>query len=500
MQKTTTTIKQTAKLSPQQIMVASMIQASSEDLQKLIDEELEKNIALESDDSRSVDQMTGDSGDDDQDAEAETTDYDADTAEESEDDAKDNDVLDDYYDEESIPGPDSNSDSASFSPITNYGSDLAFRDALKDQLSMLEIDERELFIAKYIIDSLEDDGYLRRSAFELVDDLEFQQNFVTTEEEVERVLVEVVQANVEPAGIGARDLRECMLLQLLDKKSTDAVQNAYRIVDEAFSELSARRFDKIKARFGLSDREMADAQKILQHLNPKPGGITSNTEGIEIKASHVRPDFIVTNEDGILVVSLCDSHVPSVRISQDYNEMLERIQKEKSDSEDVQKGKAMIEDGIRSANLFINALVQRRNTLIAVMRVIVSIQHDYFLTGKIESLQPMTLKKVAEISGYDISTISRVSNSRYVLTDFGTFPLKDLFTTAVSTDSGSSSVSNAAIKTALKEIVDNEDKSNPLNDDELVKRLSEMGYTIARRTVSKYREALGINKANLRRQ
>ena len=291
-----------------------------------------------------------------------------------------------------------------------------------------------------------------------------------------------------------------MLLQLLDKKSTDAVQNAYRIVDEAFSELSARRFDKIKARFELSDREMADAQKILQHLNPKPGGITSNTEGIEIRASHVRPDFIVTNEDGTLVVSLCDSHVPSVRISQDYNEMLERIQKEKSDSEDVQKGKAMIEDGIRSANLFINALVQRRNTLIAVMRVIVSIQHDYFLTGKIESLQPMTLKKVAEISGYDISTISRVSNSRYVLTDFGTLALKDLFTTAVSTDCGSSSVSNAAIKTALKEIVDNEDKSNPLNDDELVKRLSEMGYTIARRTVSKYREALGINKANLRRQ
>ena len=179
MQKTTTTIKQTAKLSPQQIMVASMIQASSEELQKLIDEELEKNIALESDDSRSVDQMTGAVGDDDQDDEAETADYDADTAEEGADDVKDNDVLDDYYDEESIPGPDSNSDSASFSPITNYGSDLAFRDALKDQLSMLEIDERELFIAKYIIDSLEDDGYLRRSTYELVDDLEFQQNFVT---------------------------------------------------------------------------------------------------------------------------------------------------------------------------------------------------------------------------------------------------------------------------------------------------------------------------------
>lgn len=364
---------------------------------------------------------------------------------------------------------------------------------------MLDIDDDETFLANYIIESLEDDGYLRRPLYELVDDLEWHQNYDTTEEQLQHVLVDVIQANLEPAGIGARDLRECLLLQLLDKKSTDAVLKAYKVVDEAFDDFSARRLDKIKARFDFSDRDISDIQKIVHHLNPKPGGVTSSTDTIATKASHVRPDFIVTNEDGTLVVSLCDCRVPAVRISPDYNEMLQRIMQEKSNREDVLKGKAMIEEGIRSANMFINALIQRRQTLLAVMRVIVNIQREYFISGKIETLQPMTLKNVSELSGYDISTISRVSNSRFVQTDFGTFSIKELFTTGIASDTGAPAVSNAAVKNALKELVDNEDKHHPLNDDELVKQLGEMGYTIARRTVVKYRDALGISKANLRK-
>lgn len=495
MQKTATIIKQTTKLSPQQIMVATMIQSSAEELQSLIDEELQKNIALESDETRSVDQMSGTAEDvsvnDDDNEYGEDAEFDS-------DEVKDIEVVESYDDDE-LPVTKTQTDEKEYSPITNYGSDVSFRDSLKEQLSMLDIDSTELFIANYIIESLEDDGYLRRPLIELVDDLAWHQNFDTTEEELQRVLVDIIQANLEPAGIGARDLRECMLLQLLDKKSSEAVLNAYKVVDEAFEDLSARRFDRIKLRYDFSDKEISDIQKVVHHLNPKPGGVTSSTDTIATRAAHVRPDFIVTNEDGALVVSLCDCHVPAVRISPDYNEMLQRIQQEKTDREDVRKGKAMIEEGIRSANIFINALIQRRNTLLAVMKVIVNCQREYFMTGKIETLIPMTLKIVAEQSGYDISTISRVSNSRYVQTDFGTFALKELFTTGVTTDGGVTAVSNAAIKNALKELVENEDKHHPLNDDELVKRLGEMGYSIARRTVVKYRDALGISKANLRK-
>lgn len=494
MQKTATLIKQTTKLSPQQIMVATMVQASTEELQKLIDDELQKNIALESDDSRSVDQMSGTvESDEESDGFADGVDN-----EDYDDNEEVKESVVDYGDDDPVEASDQ-SEEKEYSPITNYGSDVSFRESLKEQVSMLDIDDDETFLANYIIESLEDDGYLRRPLYELVDDLEWHQNYDTTEEQLQHVLVDVIQANLEPAGIGARDLRECLLLQLLDKKSTDAVLKAYKVVDEAFDDFSARRLDKIKARFDFSDRDISDIQKIVHHLNPKPGGVTSSTDTIATKASHVRPDFIVTNEDGTLVVSLCDCRVPAVRISPDYNEMLQRIMHEKSNREDVLKGKAMIEEGIRSANMFINALIQRRQTLLAVMRVIVNIQREYFISGKIETLQPMTLKNVSELSGYDISTISRVSNSRFVQTDFGTFSIKELFTTGIASDTGAPAVSNAAVKNALKELVDNEDKHHPLNDDELVKQLGEMGYTIARRTVVKYRDALGISKANLRK-
>ena len=359
---------------------------------------------------------------------------------------------------------------------------------------MLELSPRELFIAEYIIDSLDSDGYLRTTIADLVDNMDIQENFLSSEAEVEHVLVDVVQAYLEPAGLGARDLRECLLLQLDDKKSTVATQNAYNIINESFDDFSARRFEKIKARFGLSDSQMADAQKVILHLNPRPGGISADVDSYKNLVTHVRPDFIVTNEDGNLIVSLCNSPVSAVRVSQDYNEMLEAIKKENSKSEDTKKGRAMIEDSIRSANIFIKGLVQRRQTLITVMQTIVSLQREYFLSGKLEDLKPMTMEKVAEVSTYDTSTVSRVCSSRFAQTDYGIVALKSLFT------ADTSGVSNAVIKNALKDLIESEDKSAPFNDDQLVEHLKTLGYNISRRTVVKYRDEFGIPKASLRRE
>lgn len=501
----TTTAKQTVRQSPQQYMVASLIQASTEELQKIIDDELEKNIMLEIDDTHSVDQMKENDEEPGSD-----NDFDADQDFDADDrDIKDvDDVKDTFGDEDDEYVPQANNRSADdddYSPITNYSSDTSFRESLKEQLKVLDLTERESFLANYIIDSLEDDGYLRRQMFELINDLSWQQNFDTTEEEMNTILTDVVQANLEPAGIGARDLRECLLLQLDEMTFTDSVDKAYQVLDRGFEDFKARRFERIKARFDYTDKDIQEIQKVVRKLNPKPGGMSSAVDSIATKAAQVRPDFIVTNEDGTLVVSLVDCRVPAVKISQDYDEMLESLKKEEQEdgkilNRDNRKGKSFIENGIRSANLFVSALIQRRNTLITVMKVIVARQQEYFFSGNIEDLKPMTLKDVSEVSQFDISTISRVTNNRYVQTDFGTIALKQLFTTAIESSEGEEpAVSNATIKLALKEIVDNEDKHKPYTDDALVVKLQEQGYKIARRTVVKYREALGINKANLRK-
>jgi len=494
----TTTQKQTQRQSPQQYLVASLIQASTEELQKMIDEELEKNIMLETDETKSVDEMSASSSeatDSDQDSDPDVDlerDNDADDRE-----IKDvEDVKDSFGEEDDYFAPQASNNSADdndYSPIANYSSDTSFRESLKNQLKVLDLEERELFLANYIIDSLEDDGYLRRQMFELVNDLAWHQDFDTTEEELTQVLVEVVQANLEPAGIAARDLRECLLLQLDEMTFSESVDMAYKVLDKDYENFMGRRFERIKNHFGYTDEDIQEIQKIVRKLNPKPGGIADAVDRIETKAAQVRPDYIVTNEDGTLVVSMIDCRVPAVKITQDYDEMLKTMQDK--------KGKSFIENGLRSANLFISALIQRRNTLITVMKVIAARQKDYFFSGNIEDLKPMTLKDVADVSQFDISTISRVTANRYVQTDFGTIALKKLFTTAIANNDGedAAAVSNATIKNALKEIVDGEDKQHPYTDDALVIKLQEQGYKIARRTVVKYREAMGINKANLRK-
>ena len=516
---TTISQKHTLRQTPQQFMVASLIQASTEELQKIIDEELEKNIMLETDETRSVDEMREElehETDSDESFDSDYNEFSQDDEIDGQEDWKehDTDVVKDTFGDEDDYEPVANNynPDKEFSPITNYSSDVSFRESLKEQLKELELTSRELFLANYIIDSLEDDGYLRRQMFELKNDLAWHQNFDTTEEELTTILVEVVQANLEPAGIAARDLRECLLLQLDEMTFTETVDKAYQVLDKEFNNFKERRFEKIKSHLDYSDKDIQDIQKIIRKLNPKPGGIAASIDTIDTKAAQVRPDFIVTNEDGTLSVSLIDCRVPAVKISQDYNEMLESLKGLHSSNsntlekvslgseEDIKKGKSFIENGLRSANQFISALIQRRNTLITVMKVIVAKQQDFFFSGNIEDLRPMTLKDVADVSQLDISTISRVTNNRYVQTDFGSVALKNLFTTAVASEGGDTpAISNATLKNALKEIVDGEDKHNPYNDDALVQKLQEQGYKIARRTVVKYREALGINKSNLRK-
>lgn len=494
---TTTEIRQGVKLAPQQIILSNLIQASGEDLQRIINEELQKNVMLESDESRSVEEMTGEEPVSDEREALETDGEEELDVREDSDEVKD--LQDTFIDDDDLPLPNQKSrDEKEFSPITNYGTDTSFRESLKTQLSELDLGERELFQANYLVDSLEDDGYLRRSVSELVNELAWRQNFDTTIDELTRILLEVVQANLEPVGVGARDLRECLLLQLDELQQSETTMIAYKVLDESFDDFMNRRFERIMFRYDLTNKELADIQKIVHRLNPKPGGNTSSTDAMIMKASQVRPDFIVTNEDGVLVVSLTNSRIPAVRISPDYNEMLQAIGRENDSNADVKKGKAFLEQGIRSANIFISALVQRRHTLLNAMRTMVKFQSAYFLSGNIEDLKPMTLKEIADISKYDISTVSRVCSGRYVQTDFGIISLKSLYSHAVG--EGKAAVSNAVIKSVLRDIVESEDKSVPYNDDELQRRLTQLGYHIARRTVVKYRTALGIPKAELRKK
>jgi RNA polymerase sigma-54 factor len=379
---------------------------------------------------------------------------------------------------------------------------------------VLEITDEERFLAHYIIDCLDDTGYLRRPLNELVDDLELTQHHETTVEDLEAVLVEIVQQWLEPSGIGARDLRECMLIQLEECKGR-AAQLAYRIVSQHFDDLSNKRYDKIEQELGITvHAELVDALRVIRHLNPKPGDMQpATTRSAEQRVQQIRPDFIVRNEDGQLVVTLNDGHLPQVRIRADqeefYNQLQESLESQKEAAgedkgeaaarskeliAEKREGVRFLRENIQYARLFIDAINQSRNTMMDVMQTIVEMQRAYFLTGQIETLRPMTLQDVADRCHYDISTISRVSNSKYVDTEFGIILIKDLFTNAVA-DSNQS-----AVIQALKDIIDAEDKQHPFTDEALASELGRQGYQIARRTVLKYRESLGYPVARLRRE
>ena len=490
--------RQTQHLAPQQVLVAKMIQATGDELVQLITAETEKNLALEVTD---VSDRQPSDNDTDEGFGMEGEEPVAGDETRSEDNVPDvpegYSENDDYYDYSSSD-PNRSADDSPYSPLVNYRSDVSFREELIEQLDELNLSDEDHFLASYIVDSLDDSGYLVRTLPDLVDDLAFTQMHETTAEELERVLVDVVQ-ELEPAGIGARNLRECLLLQLADRKSTPAVLLAYDIVANAFDDLSQKRFERLCQRFKVDERQLSDAQKVISHLDPKPGGQSATADISSTRSAHIKADFSIHNEDGQLVVMLNDGNLPAVRISEDYQVMLERIQNSGARTEDSRQGLAMIREGISSANVFIEALEIRRQTLSRVIQAIANLQRNYFLNGgNSEDLRPMVLQDVADISGYDISTISRVSNSKYIDTDFGIISVKELFTTGIRKDDGSS-ISNVAVQDALRCLIEQEDKTLPLSDDALSQLLVEKGYPVARRTVAKYREQLGYPTARLRR-
>lgn len=488
-----TSIHQTTHLSPQQILVAKMVEATDEELDKIILAETEKNVALDLTDGEPLSDADGDV-----DTVSETY-----TEEIEEGEVSDTDPLTDspfcvYEDDEPTPSSEA-SDSNPYARVVNSRNDQNYRDELLLQIDELELSEEDDYLARYIIESLDDNGYLSRAIPDLVDDLAFNQMHETTEEEVERVLLDIVQT-LDPSGIGARDVRECLLLQLQELKASPATRHAFEIIDKYFTDFSSHHYERICQRMGITSRQIIEATRVITHLSPYPGGTSSSSDQSEVRASHVKPDFSIHNVEGELEVRLCKTRAHGVRISQDYLEMLESIQKSGSKSEDSRKGMAMIRESIESGKEFIEALDLRRNTLKTVISVIALMQKEYFLGGGNPSdLRPMVLKDVADRVGYDISTISRVGNSKFIETDFGIIPVKDLFTSAIQTGEGES-ISNTALQEALRDLIESEDKRNPLSDDALSEQLKQSGFIVARRTVAKYRELLKYPTARLRRK
>ena len=369
----------------------------------------------------------------------------------------------------------------------------SFSQSLQEQLGYRNLTDHQRTIATFIIGSLDDDGYLRRDIESLVDDLAFRAGVEASAEEVEAML-KVIQ-EFEPSGVGARDLRECLLIQLEDKKRTPSVENAIKVLDTQFDAFKNRHFQKIMTRLHLSEADMKAVLDEIRRLNPSPGGDIDDS--YTDQAQQVVPDFRLDYEHGELILSMPRFSIPELRINRKYEEIMEtgRLSNSKSDKEAA----SFVKQKIDSAKWFVEALRQRQNTLESTMKAIIDYQREYFMDGDESSLKPMVLKDIAEKTGFDISTISRVVNSKWIETHFGIFPLKYFFSEGLENSEGEE-VSTREIKKALKELVDGEDKHNPLTDDELVESLSAKGYKVARRTIAKYRAQLDIPKARFRRE
>ena len=369
----------------------------------------------------------------------------------------------------------------------------SFRERLLTQLGLKIKNERQKTIAEQLVGNLDESGYLRRELFNIVDDLAFSQNITTTEEELEKALKEVQE--LEPAGVGARDLKECLLIQLNKKPKTIAIKTAEVILEKCFDAFIKKHYNKISKKLDIDSEAIKSAIAEIVKLNPKPGNSLIETSK---SIQHIIPDFIVTENDGELNIELNQRNAPSLKVSKEYVEMIkgfEVSQKTERDKEAI----LFVKQKVDSAKWFIDAIKQRQNTLLITMQAILKFQKRFFLSGDETQLKPMILKDIAEMVDMDISTISRVANSKHVSTPYGTFLLKFFFSESLTTDSGEE-VSTREVKTILKEAIEAENKTKPLTDEKLASLLKEKGYLIARRTVAKYREQLHIPVARLRKQ
>ncbi|MDD2527521.1 MAG: RNA polymerase factor sigma-54 [Lentimicrobiaceae bacterium] len=474
------------KLSPQQILLMKLLQIPSIALEQRIKQEIEENPALE---DSSDPGMSADEGDT-------VPEPEPDPVEELEKEREDFDITE-YLDDDDIPAYRLNANNTSADDEQRevpFASGVSFHEVLLQQLGLRRLDERQMQIARYIIGNLDDSGYLNRALSAMVDDLAFTQNIITDVKELDELL-SVVQ-EFDPPGVGARDLRECLMIQLRRFEQTPSVALALQLVDKYFDELTKKHYDKITRRAKVSEDDLRDAVNEILKLNPKPG----NSMGETTRANHyIMPDFFVYNKDGELELQINSRNAPELRLSRTYVDMLETYAESKTKSNSQKDAVMFIKQKIDSARWFIDAIKQRQNTLFVTMSAIMEYQSEYFLTGDETKLRPMILKDIAEIVGLDISTISRVANSKYVQTPFGTFLLKTFFSESMQTDSGEE-VSTREIKKILSDCIDNEDKIKPLTDEQLTDILKEKGYNIARRTVAKYREQLSIPVARLRKE
>jgi RNA polymerase sigma-54 factor len=473
------------KLSPQQIQMIKLLEVPTLQIEQRIKKELEENPALEEGPDDDEEGVNGE----DQEEQFEEKDKDQEEF-----------TLDDYIEEDEIPeyrlqvNNYSKEDEKKSEIPFSVGS--SFHEHLESQMNLRDLTETQKVLGEYILGNIDEDGYLRRELPNIVDDLAFLQNMHATEKELEEVL-EIIQ-DLDPPGVGARTLRECLLIQLAIKDRTQPpVKLAYTILDLYFEEFSKRHYDKITAKLGITENKLKAAIEEILKLNPKPGSIFSDS--FTKNSQQIIPDFILElTEDGF-DLHLNSRNLPELRLSSAYNEMLRSYVRDKNQKKEMKDAIMFVKQKIDSARWFIDAIRQRQNTLLLTMNAILKYQEEYFIDGDETRLKPMILKDVAEMTGLDISTVSRVANSKYIQTHFGIMPLKFFFSEGLQTDSGEE-VSTREIKRILQDCIENEEKRRPLTDERLTDILQKKGYQIARRTVAKYREQLNIPVARLRRE
>ncbi|MBC7722260.1 MAG: RNA polymerase factor sigma-54 [Pedobacter sp.] len=482
------------KLSPQQIQLMKLLQVPTANLEERIKEELEENPALEV----GEDEDGNDTSDEMKD-EFETPADEEFEKDGSEDDYEDVDiseyVVDDDGEIADYKMKDDNYPEMDDKQTIPIKLEHSFFDLVLNQLGMLDLDEHRFKIAEQIVGSLDDDGYLRRELSSIADDLAFRQNVIAEEKEIEEIIKQIQQ--FDPAGVGARDLQECLLLQLKRKsKEGISVQLAIEVMSKYYDEFIKKHYEKIQRGLNLSDEDLKEVINQIIKLNPKPGGNIGEMNKAE---SYIVPDFYIINNNGILELTLNSRNAPDLRISEGYKDMMKEYDKGSKKDKRQKEAVIFIKQKIDSAKWFIEMIQQRQQTLISTMGAIMRHQEEFFLTGDVTNMRPMILKDIAEKTGLDISTVSRVANSKFVQTEFGTYRLKYFFSESLSTDSGEE-VSTREVKEILNNMIDAEDKQKPLSDEFLTDMLNEKGYNIARRTVAKYREQLNIPVARLRKE
>lgn len=475
--------KLSQKLSPQQIQLMKLIQLPTQAFEQRLKQELEENPALE----RGKENATEDFDD---------TYSDQDFGDNEQIKADDINV-DDYLSDDEIPSYRLHANNYSGddeSKTIPYAAGTSFTQQLTDQLNTFRLNDNDYQIAKFLIGSIDDSGYIRRPMLDLMDDLAFTQNIYTDIETIENVLNVVQQ--LDPPGVGARDLQECLLIQLQRKVQTPNTELAAAMIENAFEQFTKKHYQKLLKKFSITEIQLKDAIIEIERLNPKPGSsFSNNLRSIE----HVIPDFTIKIIDGELELSLNGRNAPELHVSKSYNEMLigYKVSKEKSKAQ--KEAVLFIKQKLDAAKWFIDAIRQRQQTLLLTMSAIMHYQKDYFLSGDEEQLRPMILKDIADEVDMDVSTISRVANSKYVDTPYGTKLIKEFFSESMTNEQGEE-VSTREIKSILKTVISEEDKKKPLTDEKLAKILKEKGYPIARRTVAKYREQLDLPVARLRKE